>query len=159
MSGNSLLKCSIWMSTKVVYLQHYLVVTRLVSATWNCCHIDTHSVDTIQPCTSLVSLHVKPHVGRLHVYLPVIHHLKFWAEWPESFTCFFGNMEVQWILKQVSTESWPRWRKFSCCSCQDLNPRPFDHKSISLPLSYPWSTLKIRWNGQWYQHVLATYVF
>ena len=29
---------------------------------------------------------------------------------------------------RVSTESWHWWRKFSCCSCRDLNPWPFSHK-------------------------------
>ena len=46
-----------------------------------------------------------------------------------------------WILRlsfgtdiemQVSTESWPRRRKFSHRSCLDSNPRPFHHESGAL---------------------------
>ena len=32
----------------------------------------------------------------------------------------------------VSTESWPWRRKFCRCSCRDLNPWPFNHKSSTL---------------------------
>ena len=34
------------------------------------------------------------------------------AEWPGSFTCYCGNMGVEWILKWVITKHWPWWRKF-----------------------------------------------
>ena len=42
---------------------------------------------------------------------------------------------------RVSAESWSLRRKLSCRSSQDLNPRPFDHKSstLLLLLSYPCS--------------------
>ena len=33
---------------------------------------------------------------------------------------------------RVSKESWPWRRKFSCCSCRDSNPQPFNHKSGTL---------------------------
>ena len=33
---------------------------------------------------------------------------------------------------QVRTESWPWRRKFSHCSCRDLNPRPFSDESGAL---------------------------
>ena len=55
------------------------------------------------------------------------------AEWPRSFTCYCGNMGVEWILKiRDSTECWPWRRKFSRCSCRDSNPQPFNHESGAL---------------------------
>ena len=33
---------------------------------------------------------------------------------------------------RTGMESWPWRRKFSCCSCRDLNPQPFDHESSAL---------------------------
>ena len=37
---------------------------------------------------------------------------------------------------RVSTESWLWWRKFPCCSCQDLNLQPFDHEPSTLATNY-----------------------
>ena len=33
---------------------------------------------------------------------------------------------------RVNTESWPWWKQFSRCSCQDSNLRPFSHKCTEL---------------------------
>ena len=55
------------------------------------------------------------------------------AEWPGSFTCYCGNTGGGTDTEiRVSTESWLRRRKFSCCSCRDLNPWPFNHESGAL---------------------------
>ena len=40
-----------------------------------------------------------------------------------------GGMDTE---IRVSTESWPWRRKFSCRSCRDLNPWPFNHESSTL---------------------------
>ena len=73
----------------------------------------------------------RSHIHRVHVCL---------AE-PATFTlgrttrifyiCYCNNTGVEhiYILKWVSTESWPWRRKFSHCSCGDMNPQAFDHKS------------------------------
>ena len=47
------------------------------------------------------------------------------------------------------TESWPWRRKFSCLSLWDSNPRPFDHESDHLPLSYPRSPFAVNCAGSW----------
>ena len=96
-------------------------------ATWNCRRIGASSAYTIQPCT--MSLHAKPHtqgVCKFSCNLPPA----LLAEWPGSFTCYCGNMGVEWI--RVSTESRPWRRKFSCHSCRDSNPRPFNRESSTL---------------------------
>ena len=56
------------------------------------------------------------------------------AEWPESFTCYCGNTEVERILKWVSPESRPWRRKFSRRTSRGSNPRPFNHEQQLLPL-------------------------
>ena len=54
------------------------------------------------------------------------------AEWPGSFMCSCDNMGVERIPRWVSTERWP-WRgKFSCHSCRDSNPQPFNHQAGAL---------------------------
>ena len=39
---------------------------------------------------------------------------------------------------RVSTQSWLRRIKFSCCSCRDLNLQPFDHKPNALTNKLSW---------------------
>ena len=63
-------------------------------------------------------------------------------------TCTFGRMTGVFnvLLRlhggetdteiRVSTESWSKRRKISRVSWWDSNPRPFDHESFALPLSY-----------------------
>ena len=78
------------------------------------------SVDTIQPCLSFVSSHLKPHTPSTCVFschMPSA----LLAEWQGSFACYSSNIGVEWILKWVCTESWPWWRQLSCCSCRALN--------------------------------------
>ena len=43
----------------------------------------------------------------------------------------------------AGTDSWPWRRQFSCCLCRDLNPRPSDLKSVTLPLSHPCSQISL----------------
>ena len=60
---------------------------------------------------------------------------------------------------RVSTDSSTQRRKFSCCSCWDSNPRPFDHESggltteLSLLLEYYWynndQLLYSNWAESW----------
>ena len=102
----------------------------MAGATWNCCHLGTSSVYTIQPCT--ISLHAKPNTYGVCVFscnLPPA----LLAERPGSFMGYCGNTGVEGIPKiTVSTESWPWRRKFSRRSCRDSNPRPFNHESGAL---------------------------
>ena len=54
-----------WFYTKVVYVLYYaawLLLPRLVPCETACCHLSARSVYTTQPCTSLQSLHSKPHM-------------------------------------------------------------------------------------------------
>jgi len=70
----------------------------MVGATWNCCCLSTFWEHHFMP-------------SHIHVFscnLPPA----FWAEWLESFMCYCGNTGVEWILKQVSTES-GLWRRNS----------------------------------------------
>ena len=62
--------------TKVVYW--LLFGWCMAGATWNCCHLCTSSVYTIQPCTSSQHHFIQSHIGRVHVCLAVTCHLHFW---------------------------------------------------------------------------------
>ena len=56
------------------------------------------------------------------------------AEGPGSFTCQCSAV-IQGLNGhqiRVSTQSWLQRRKFSHCSCKDLNSQPFDHESSAL---------------------------
>ena len=44
---------------------------------------------------------------------------------------YWGGMDTE---IRVSTKSQPWRKRLSGCSCHDLNPRPFDQESITLPL-------------------------
>ena len=58
------------MCAQVVYLQHYLPHETAATR--------THSVYTIQPCTSLQRHFMQSHIHRVHVCLAVTCHLHFW---------------------------------------------------------------------------------
>ena len=50
----------------------------MAGAMWNCCHLGTSSVYTIQPCISLQCHFIQSHTGRVHMCLAVTCHLHFW---------------------------------------------------------------------------------
>ena len=50
----------------------------MAGAMWNCCHLGTSSVYTIQPCISLQCHFIQSHTGRVHMCLAVTYHLHFW---------------------------------------------------------------------------------
>ena len=99
----------VWLLQEVC-LHRCLVVTWLVPL--ETAAISARSVYTIQPCT--IPRHfMQSHVRRLHAFWDVSGHLDVSAEWPVSFTCYYGNTGVERI------------------------PRPLDHESCALPLSFP----------------------
>ena len=64
-------------------IQRSGVLTALVNccmagATWNCCHVGTLSVYTVQPFTSLQCRFIQSRIGRVHVCLILTCHLHFW---------------------------------------------------------------------------------
>ena len=74
--------------------------------------------------------------------LAVTCHLHFWQNDQDV---LHGAMVTQgWNEYQNnSTESWSWRRTFSCCSCWDLKPQPFNNKSDTQPLSCPcWTDLR-----------------
>ena len=74
--------------------------------------------------------------------LAVTCHLHFWQNDQDV---LHGAMVTQrWNkYRNNSTESWPWRRTFSCCSCWDLKPQPFNNKSGTQPLSCPcWTDLR-----------------
>ena len=88
------------------------------------------------------------------------------AEWSGSFTCFCSNTGVERIPKWVSTDSWPRKRKFSCppagiwtCSLSVTNTSlalqllSYSHSCFPLVPRYIWNwTLRcLRVSNGWGQ--------
>jgi len=51
------------------------------------------------------------------------------AEWPGSFTCYFGNTEWNEYRNKSQRRKSTLVKKFSRRSCTDANPRPFNHGS------------------------------
>ena len=105
-----------WISTKVVYLQHCLVVTWLVPHVTAA--ISVHSAYTMQPCATSHHL-MQTHTQRVHACLAIICPLHFW----QNDRDLLHATVVTWGwngYQNKSTESWP---------CQDSNPRSFNHES------------------------------
>ena len=106
----------------------------MAGATWNCCHLGTHAVYTIQPCISLQCYFIKATYMGACVFssnLPPA----LLAEWLGTLRATVVTR--RWNRNRNKSQHW-KWRRiFSHRSCWDLNPRPFNHKSDILPLSYP----------------------
>ena len=104
------------------------------------CHVK------LQPCWRMYHAQVYSVISfeatyrhRARVQIAVTCHLPFWP-----------NNQDLWHTAAV-TRGWSRYqnksqhrklthrRRFSCHSCGDLNLKPFDHESGTLPLSYPCS--------------------
>ena len=101
---------------------------------------------------SSLRLHWVNGVCMLRCNLP----LALLAEWPGSLTCKCGNMGVEWTQIRVNTQSQLWRRKFSCCSCQDLNSQPFNHKSSALNKLY-WLTNNLSWLNRY--STLIKYIY
>ena len=103
----------------------------MAGATWNCCRFGASLVYTIQPCKH--HNFIWSRIRRIHVSLAVSCHLHFWQNGrdPLRVTVVILGWNGYWNTRQ--SESWPWRRKFSSRSCQDSNPRPFDHESIAYP--------------------------
>ena len=104
----------IWISTKVVYLQHWhgwCHVKLLPSRCKFCVH---HA-----PCHFMQS-----HIHKVYTCLAVSCHLHFW----QNDRDLLRATEVTLGIKSKHRKlTW--WRKFSCHSCRDSNPRIFNHES------------------------------
>ena len=96
----------------------------MAGITWNCCHLSTTSVYTIQPCTSLQCHFIQSHIHKMHVYLAVTCHCTFWRIKIRIFYALLQKHGVGMDIEiRVSTEIWPWRRKFSCHSW--LEPKTF----------------------------------
>ena len=120
------LHSTFWISTKVVTA---LFNCYMADATRNCCCLRASSMYTIQPCTSLQRHFIQSHICSACVVscnLPP----SFWAG---SFMCYCGNTGVKQILKQESALKIDPGEVNS-----PISPaaRPFNHKSVTLPLRY-----------------------
>ena len=93
---------------------------------------------TIQVYTSSQCHFIRRLIRRVHACLGVICRLHFWQNDRNILRATAVIRGWTYTETRVSTaESWPWTRKFSRRSCRDSNPKPFDHKSGTLPLSYP----------------------
>ena len=62
------------------------------------------------------SLHAKPHIRRAHACIAV--------------TCLLHRWQNdRGLLRATAVTRWPRRKHFTCCTCQDSNPGPFDHET------------------------------
>ena len=119
-----------WILTEVVTT---LFGCYMAGTMWNCCHLGASSVYNHTSMHQFtMSLYLKPHTQDACVFscnLPPA----LLAEWLGSFPCYCGNTGVEWILKQVSTESW-RWRG-PATFCRDQTWDP----SITSLSPYHWA--------------------
>ena len=85
---------------------------------------------------------IQSHIGRVYECSAVTCHLHFWQNDQDLLSATAVTQGGTDTEIKVSKESWPWRRKFSCHSCQDSNPGPFDHESntnhwaIPAPQSY-----------------------
>ena len=77
--------------------------------------------------------------SRVYACLGATCHLHFWQS--DQALLHATAVKQGWNRHRirVSTLSELWWSKFSRCSCWDSSSRPFDHKSSTLPTSYPGS--------------------
>ena len=88
--------------------------------------ISARSVYTIQPCHFM-----QRHIRKVYACLAVTCHLHFWQNDRDLLRA--TAVTRGWKgYQNKSTESRPRRRKFSCCSCRDSNLQPFSHESGTL---------------------------
>ena len=111
----------------------------VAGATWNCCHLGTSSVYTIQPCSSLQCHIIRSYIRRMHVCLAV--------------TCLMRVLQnCQDLLPATAVARWwngcrnksqhkNKRRKLFCRSCRDSNLRLFDRESVVLILNHPLSPI------------------
>ena len=100
----------------------------MAGATWNCCHLGALCTPyNHAPCHFMQS-----HIHKVHVCLAVTCHLHFWQNDGGLLRATAVTQGWNRYQIRVGTKSWPWRRKFSHCSCRDLNPRPFNHKSSAL---------------------------
>ena len=105
----------------------------MAGATWNCCSLGASSVYTIEPCTSLQSLHSKPpEKCRVYACLAIICHLHVWQNDRDlsRATAVTRGRNGYWNKSQHRKSTLEK--KISYCSCRDSNPGPFDHESEAL---------------------------
>ena len=135
----------------------------MAGITWNCCHLSATSVYTTQPCTSLQCHFIQSHIHKMQVCLAVTCHCTF-----------YRMIRICYVLPQqhgvgmdtairVSTENLILEKKNSPAT-PDLNPRPFDHKSVTLPLSCPNSQPflqcnKLKWFRSSHKLKMISYCF
>ena len=103
----------------------------VAGATWNCCHLGTFFVHHTT-MHHVASLHAKPHTHSACIVFNCNLPPALLAEWPGSFMCYCSNVGGTDTEIRTSTENLPWTRKFSHCSSQNLNQRPFDHKCSAL---------------------------
>ena len=117
-----------WCTDSPVWLIHVWCHVKLV-------HLGTSSVYTIQACISLQCHFIQSDIGRAHVCSAVTCHLHCLAEWLGPCWCYCGKTEGGTDTEiRINTGRRPGRRKFSHCSCGDLNPGHFNHKSGTLTI-------------------------
>ena len=122
-------------STVLVYSQRCLVVTCLVPR--EIAAVSAHGLCTPFTHASVcsVTLFKARDVGCMSQCLAVTFHLHFWQN--ELDLLRVTAVTRGWIGYWNKTKkSWPRRRIWSRRPYLGLNPRPFDHESVALPLSY-----------------------
>ena len=114
---------------EVVYFQRCLAAPWLVPC-------ETAAVSAHVLCTPYnheQSHFIQSHTGRMHVYLIIICHLHLWQNDRDHLRTARGwNGYRNESAQKVD----PGAKKNSTHSCPDSNPRPFDHESGAVPLSY-----------------------
>ena len=110
----------------------------MAGATWNCCHLGTSSVYTIEPRTSLQCHFIQSHISRVHVCWAVTCHLHFWQNEQDLLhdTAVTRGWNGYWNKSQHRKLT-PE-KKILPLFLPGLEPKTFwHHESISLPLSHP----------------------
>ena len=86
-------------------------------------------------------------ICKIHVCLALTCHLHFWQnDWDLLHATEVTQSGTDTEISQLER------RKSSCLSCWDSNPRPFDHESVTLPLSHPSSPIWVFDCGLLYNH-------
>ena len=123
----------------------------MATALWNCCRLSTCSVYTIQLCTSLQCHFIWRRMCWVSVCLNCSLPPALLAEWLKSYTYYYSDTGMEWILKQKSAQKVdPREENASTAlvgtwTCNILTRSlVLYHWAIpAVPLSYPCSTTEL----------------
>ena len=120
-----------------------LVIVYLQGQTYESCQEDVErTLELFRTLDFIIyqfkcSVTIRSHIRRVHACFTVTRLLHFWQNDLDPLRATVLTRRWNGYGSKSQHRKLTQRRKFSSCFCRDSNPRPFDHESDALPLSYP----------------------